>query len=310
MKGYKIQSSVKEMIGLEITGNVIPPEWYQHLRRENGKPYSIAIELLADIVYWYRPVQIRDETTGKLVGYAQKFKSDKLQRSYQAFSEMYGYTKDQVRDALTYLAEKQVIDLDFRHPAFEGIKYGNLLYIGLNVETLRKINLHLSDLNPIGYQEEIREGIGFKSDTNTETTPETTLETSKKQTPLPLPQTPLEASQHPDIQLFKKVSGVFPGLNDYRMIIDAATLLRRAHPDEGELESYLLPFWLRWQGLKRKDGKPANKTNPTWFTEWAVNNYTPTYEPEKVPVVVNDKHARSRAALEQVRAELGKQNAN
>ena len=36
----------------------------------------------------------------------------------------------------------------------------------------------------------------------------------------------------------------------------------------------------------------------------AVNNYTPTYEPEKVPVVVNDKHARP-AALEQVRAELG-----
>lgn len=303
MRGYKIISlAVHEMIGVEITGNVIPVEWYQHLTRENGKPHSVAIELLADIVYWYRPLQIRDEASGRLLGYTQKFKADKLQRSYQAFASLYGYTKEQVREALHFLEEKQVIDLEFRHPIIDGIKYGNLLYIGLNVDTLREITRYLSDLNPIGYQDITGEGLWFKPETNTETTPETTPETTQKKRTLP--QTPLEASQHPDIQLFQKVSGIFPGQDDYGLVLDAATLLRRNHPNESELESYLLPFWLAWQNLKRKDGKPANRTNPTWFTEWAVNNYIPN-PAEKVSVPVNS----SKAALANVRAALRGQDA-
>lgn len=125
-----------------------------------------------------------------------------------------------------------------------------------------------------------------------------------EKTPPPLPRTPLEASQHPDIMLFRRVSGMFPGMSDYQEIVDAATLLRRAHPDETELESYLLPFWLRWQGMKRKDGKAVNLTNPTWFVEWAVGNYTPPPAAEKVPVPANS----SKAALANVRAKLQQGN--
>lgn len=90
-----------------------------------------------------------------------------------------------------------------------------------------------------------------------------------------LPLTPLEASKHPDIQLFQRVSRIFPGVNDYRIVIDAVRFLRQTHPHETELESYLTPFWLAWDNLKRTDGKPANKTNPTWLTEWAVQNRIP-----------------------------------
>jgi hypothetical protein len=145
---------------------------------------------------------------------------------------------------------------------------------------------------------------GMLLNRNTETTPEIPSENKAEKTPPPLPRTALEASQHPDIMLFRKVCGVFPGLSDYREIIDAATLLRRAHPDETELESYLLPFWLRWQGMKRKDGKAVNLTNPTWFVEWAVNNYTPSPAGEKVPVPANS----SKAALANVRAKLQQGN--
>lgn len=124
-------------------------------------------------------------------------------------------------------------------------------------------------------------------------------EKNREEVSLPLPQTPLEASQHIDIQLFKTVSGVFPGTSDYRIIIDAAKLLRQTHPDPIELESYLLPFWLAWENLERKDGQPANKTNPTWFVEWAVNNFIPAPKREKVPVV-----SRSKNALANVRAAM------
>jgi hypothetical protein len=115
----------------------------------------------------------------------------------------------------------------------------------------------------------------------------------------------LEASKHPDIAIFQRVSGVFPGMDDYREVIDAAQLLRRSHPDEHELESYLLPFWLAWQGRKRKDGQPVNKTNPTWFVEWAVNNYVPDFRgSEQKP----DKVSRSKAALQRVRARVELEN--
>lgn len=139
-----------------------------------------------------------------------------------------------------------------------------------------------------------------KSNAESDEEEESEREEEEKKKRLRLPFTPLEASQHPDIQLFQKVSGVFPGQGDYRMIIDAATLLRQAHPDESDLETYLLAFWLRWQGMKRKDGQPVSMTNPTWFTEWAVQNYTPSPAAEKVPVAVSS----SKAALAKVRASL------
>lgn len=190
MKGYKSNPVVNSMAQIEITGNVIPMSWYQHLRRKNGKPHSIAIELLGDIVYWYKPIQVRDETTGQLIEYRKKFKADKLQRSYQAFADMYGYTKDQVRDALNFLQEKEVIELEFRHPIISGIQYGNILFIGLNTKKIIEFNTPLWDLNPIGigketdtYQEEIGEGIGFKDDTNTETSTEIIPETLPKDDP-------------------------------------------------------------------------------------------------------------------------------
>jgi len=99
MKGYPLGSSntVSKLAELNITGNVTPLEWFNHIKRPNGKPNLNAIVLLADIVYWYRPVEVRDETTGKLTGYRQKFKADLLQHSYSEFAKQYGLTKDQVR---------------------------------------------------------------------------------------------------------------------------------------------------------------------------------------------------------------------
>jgi uncharacterized protein YjbJ (UPF0337 family) len=178
MKGYDIgnNAAVIKMATLHITGNVIDLKWFKHLKLESKKPDSLAILLLGDIVYWYRPIEVRDEETGLVTGYRKKFAADKLQRSYGAFAEAYGYTKDQVKDALKRLEDAKVIDLDFRHPTINGQKLGNVLYIGLNVDRLAEISSPLSPLKVIGSKEETPHPPAFKDDTNTETTTETTTE--------------------------------------------------------------------------------------------------------------------------------------
>lgn len=176
MKGYDLQNNatVMRMANVQITGNIVCLEWFKHLKLENGKTDNIAIMLLSDIVYWYRPIEIRDEQTGAVIGYRKKFAADKLQRSYDGFADLYGYTKDQARDALKRLEIKGLIDLDLRHPTIGDIKFGNLLYIGLNVDNLIKISSPLWAQNPIGYGDRNPYPMGTESHTNTETTPETT----------------------------------------------------------------------------------------------------------------------------------------
>ena len=43
---------VDAMGSINITGNIIPAVWYRTITKENGKPYLLAIVILADIVYW------------------------------------------------------------------------------------------------------------------------------------------------------------------------------------------------------------------------------------------------------------------
>jgi DnaD/phage-associated family protein len=188
MRGYDIgnNATVIKMASLHITGNVIDLKWFRHLKLESGKPDSLGILLLGDIVYWYRPIEVRDEETGSITGYRKKFAADKLQRSYGAFAEAYGYTKDQVKDALGRLEDARIIDLDFRHPMIGGQKLGNVLFVGLNVDRLAEISSPLSPLNGIGYGDKSTDPLTFKDDTNTEITPETTTESSQKEAANPL----------------------------------------------------------------------------------------------------------------------------
>ena len=65
--------TVDQMINFGITGNVVSHAWYKTILRENGKPHLLAISILSDIVYWYRPQEIRDENTGHLLRYQKRF---------------------------------------------------------------------------------------------------------------------------------------------------------------------------------------------------------------------------------------------
>ena len=95
--------------------------------------------------------------------------------------------------------------------------------------------------------------------------------------PPPLPVTPAQAMQHPDLRVFAAVTGGrIPGTSQYQPVIEAVRLLRlREKLDDAALREYLLPYWLAWSGRKRLDGRPYDPGNITWLVEWALNGSFP-----------------------------------
>ncbi len=140
MKEYTTGNAKVDQMGqIRLTGNVTPQMWYRTITRENGKPHLLAIAILADIVYWYRPAEVRDESSGNITGYRKRFKADMLQRSYDQFAEFLGVTKRNVTDAIVLLESLGVIRREFRTVEIGGMKYNNVLFIDLFPEQIRRL---------------------------------------------------------------------------------------------------------------------------------------------------------------------------
>lgn len=134
--GNEIVDKVGE---IAITGNIIPQMWYETLKKDDGKPYFQAIVILADIVYWYKPVEVRDEKTGRVVGYKKKFSADLLQRTYDSIAEQFGISKNETVNAVKFLEKKGVIYRELRTVQCGDIRCGNVLFLGLNPEKLQEV---------------------------------------------------------------------------------------------------------------------------------------------------------------------------
>lgn len=133
-------AAVDRMATFRIKGNVIAPEWYQTITRENGKPYLLAISLLSDIVYWYRPNEVRDEQSGNVLGWQKRFSGDLLQKSYEQYADYYGESKRSIKAAIDHLVRLGVIERVFRDVRLKsGQKLYNVMYISLNVDVLDRI---------------------------------------------------------------------------------------------------------------------------------------------------------------------------
>lgn len=130
---------VDENAKLSISGNIIPQMWYRTIVRESGKPNLTAIVILADICYWYRPTEIRDESTGQIIAVKKKFKSDLLQRSYQQISEQFGISKKEATNAVIFLEKLGVVKRIFRTVTINGLVVNNVLYLELVVSKLREL---------------------------------------------------------------------------------------------------------------------------------------------------------------------------
>ena len=128
--------TVDRMCRLQFTGNVIPSTWYHTIKKETGKPNLNAIIILADIVYWYRPVEIRDEATGQLCGFKKKFQADILQRNYQQLADQFGITKRDAVNAVVELEKLGVVTRVFRTVSIKGQLYSNVMFLDLDVDVL------------------------------------------------------------------------------------------------------------------------------------------------------------------------------
>lgn len=139
-----------EMKDFELTGNVIHTSWFQTITKTNGKADLVAINILAEIVYWYKPREIRDELTGAHLGWKNKYKEDLLQKSYTSLADQFGLTERQVKEAIKSLEELGVIERVFRNITRNGMNMYNVLYIKLNTQRLIElsvINQEVSELN-------------------------------------------------------------------------------------------------------------------------------------------------------------------
>lgn len=131
---------VDEVSEMNFSGNVVPLTWFKTMLGESGKPMLLAIDLLADIVYWYRPKEIRDEGTGDLIGFQKRFKADLLQRSYRQIEQRFGVTKKQARTALDYLCKIGVIRKHLRNElTSDGTPLHNNMYLELVPEKLKEL---------------------------------------------------------------------------------------------------------------------------------------------------------------------------
>lgn len=132
-----INPKVLEIGQMNITGNVIPEAWFQNIVRPNGKAYITAIIILADILYWYRPTEVRDEHTGRVIQYKQKFKADMLQKSYSELSEKFGLGKKETTNAVIHLESMGLIKRVFRTVN----KFPNVMFIDIFPQAIKEISI-------------------------------------------------------------------------------------------------------------------------------------------------------------------------
>ncbi|MBE5113357.1 DNA replication protein DnaD, partial [Bacillus paranthracis] len=187
-----MNNNVMKIARINLRGNTMDQGWFKHLTLDNGKPYMVAITVLSEIFYWYKPTEIRDEKTNE-IRYKQKFKADKLQKSYQQLADSFGFTKRQVLEACKYLLKRKLIVIEFRTIIVNGTRHNNVMYVEPIVENIEKISILYQD--PItlesdtlphykegGSHTETGEAPTLKRGTNTEITTKNTTEitTNKK----------------------------------------------------------------------------------------------------------------------------------
>jgi len=138
MKTNTLPYAVAQMQELHLTGNVIPPNWYRTMiyRTKRGTyPHVLAINVLADICYWYRPREVRDERTGQVKRYEKRFKNHRLQRSYQQICDMFGCSEPQAREVVAFLEARSLVDKEYEHS--KGGRNNWRMFLQPNVHVLK-----------------------------------------------------------------------------------------------------------------------------------------------------------------------------
>lgn len=106
--------SVLEIKDLHFEGNVVPHNWYTHIKNKSGASDLLAITLLSEIVYWYRLMPVYDKEKDVLLGYKKKFNADKLQKQTKELANKFGFSEQSTNSALKRLVDLKLITREFR----------------------------------------------------------------------------------------------------------------------------------------------------------------------------------------------------
>ncbi|SCY31251.1 hypothetical protein SAMN02910370_02091 [Lachnospiraceae bacterium XPB1003] len=295
MAFQKSGNSIVDRIGeMNFKGNIIHEAWYSTIRKKNNKAYILAILILSEIVYWYRPREERDEESGCTVCWKKRFQGDKLKKSYDSLAEKFGSTKDAVRDAVSFLCSLGVIDREFRTVTLaDGTRLGNVMFLGLDPEMLYRLTYPedvsdddgsdkpeiadnddgdtLSVKKPIGVGEKSDRGrkisrqvseknpiaIGRNSETNTKSSTENTTESD--------PINPINPKEPMDESCEKEIDGIDDTLSNrasFREMLknridwNAVTVENSCNPDLiDELLELMLDVMVSKKGTFRINGE-------------------------------------------------------
>lgn len=262
---------VDAMSRLNISGNVIPHSWMKTVTMESGKPDTKAIMLLADIVYWYRPSEVRAES-GELVGYKKRFQADLLQRSYSQIEQVFGFTKKEAQRALQTLERLDVVHKIFRTENIGGTRHNNIMYLSLNVEALERLTYpdtaEVTTLIPAKLRPSLpqsHEASYREVTTNTETSTETSTGTTKERDKGKIAATPLSRSGNDEPDDFTDFWKAYPKKSSKPQALKAwkAKSKAKALPALSEL----LTAIERWKTTRQWQDK-AFIPNPATF----INN--------------------------------------
>lgn len=185
-----VNEMMNYMYDRQPVGNVIDHTWYKIIkwkygkRSPGGKPHREAIELLADIYYWYRPKVERDEKGNVTIH--KKFKADILQRSYIQIEESLGMTQDEAKSALKTLESFGIAKREFRTITVNGLNLSNVMFIRFFPQKLKTLvdeylNKDSKSIYPPPFEQPTPQPSNptpppFEQHTNTETSPETSPE--------------------------------------------------------------------------------------------------------------------------------------
>jgi hypothetical protein len=105
---------------LQLTGNLIPQAWFRHIATEAGKPDMLAMYVLSEIIFWYKPTKTIDEATGEILETKKKFAADLLQKSYRELADQLHVSKMRIKRAVDNLIRLGLIRREIRN----GVRYG------------------------------------------------------------------------------------------------------------------------------------------------------------------------------------------
>lgn len=118
-------------------GDVVCPDWFNHVTKSNGVPDYLAINILSRIAHLFTPTQ---KTINGVEVECKRFESDLPQLKYADLAERFNCSKKSIQRALVNLENLGLIERIYRTVDMGTTKLYNVMYVSLNIMQLNKIS--------------------------------------------------------------------------------------------------------------------------------------------------------------------------